>query len=372
MPPQSRRRFLKWAIAGGILGAAAIYGAYDVLENPRSDTTSCAAFSSGAILPNSDYAFFIQPYQSEVTRLVDWLTVPWNPNSFSYGFDSNYQLIRGGNWPGYTNATDVYQGGYHPGMVIIDSNFLAAMSIDYFTKSTANPTSVYNACRSYLDSTDFINPQQHASPPAQVYNGMDRREILLGKQSPHFVYGKGPVDAVYATASQIWYVPGHTLADADPIVTALPTEPVSNDYVLEFFAPQILLEYMQGNVSQAKSDFMSIIDAWEPGCPGQIGSPFDGNRASRSLSYTIIVARSCADTDGTPFWQLPGVQPIIGEMMQSLWAIQESDGGIPTSYDPSTDETPESTGEALLAFDPNLPARFAGVATTTATTSSTA
>ncbi len=359
MPVQSRRRFLKWTAAGVILGAAAIYGAFDVLDHSVTSSVSCEAVNSTETFADTDYSFFLEPYQTEVKRLVSWLTTPWN--GAGYGYDSNFQLIRGGNWPGYSNTTAVFQAGYHPGMVLIDSNFLVGMSLDEFTKYTATPTNVYATCRSYLSNTDFLNPQQHADPPSEVYVGNDRREILLGKLSPYYVEGKGPVQAVYETASQIWYVPGHTLSDSDPIVTALPTNPSSSEN-MEFFAPQILLEYMQGNVAQAKSDFLDVTGAWKSGCPGQIVAPYDGSYTSRSLSFTIIVARCCVDVDGTPFWQLPGVQPVLAEMMESLWAIQGTDGGIPTSYNPSAGETPESTGEALLAFDPNLPARFAGVA----------
>lgn len=363
MSVNSRRRFLKWAAAAGIVGAAAAFGVYEILDYPRTTSVSCAPTNVSESVTQSDYSFFIEPYQSEVARLVSWLTIPWMPNGGGYGYDPNFQLIRGGNWPGYSNTTAVFQGGYHPGMVLIDSNFLVAMSLDYFSKSSSNPTNVYNTCRAYLGDTDFINPAAHADPSSETYHGNDRREIFLGKLSPYYVQGKGPVDAVFQTASQIWYVPGHTLSNSDPIVTALPTVQVPyQPEDLEFFAPWILLEYMQGNVSQAKSDFLNIIGTWEPGCPGQIGSPYGGNYSSRTLSFTIIVARSCMDTDGTPFWQLPGVQQVLSEIIQSLWAIQGSDGGIPTSYNPSAGETPESTGEALLAFDPNLPARFAGVA----------
>jgi hypothetical protein len=352
---------LKFAAAGGVVGAAAILGAYEFLKSPLATTTtgSCGPANSSISYANSDYAFFIEPYQFEVSRLVGWLTTPWATNTGGYGYDPNYQLIRGGNWPGYSNSTEAYGSGYHPGMVLIDSNFLVGMSLDSFTKSTKNPTNVYNACRNYLNSTNFVDPASSASPSTETYKGTDRREILLGKYSPYYVKGKGPVNQVYLTASQIWYVPGHTLSGPDPIVTALPTSAVASSQDMEFFAPLILLEYMQGNIAQAKSDFLSVINSWQAGCPGQLGSPFGGNYASRDLSFTIIVARSCVDTNGTPFWLLPNVQPVVAEIVQSLWAIQGSDGSIPTSYNPSTGPTPESTGEALLAFDPNLPARFA-------------
>jgi hypothetical protein len=340
-----------------MVGAAALFGAYELLGKPNTTSSACGPTGSTFSFPDSDYSFFIEPYQSEVSRLVSWLTVPWATTTSGYGYDPNFELIRGGNWPGYSNATEAYQGGYHPGMVLIDSNFLVGMSLDEFTKASSAPTNVYNTCRAYLNETAFLNPGTGVS---ESYNGTDRREILLGKYSPYYVSGKGPVSNVYQTASQIWYVPNHTLSSPDPIVTALPTKPVP--YApedMEYFAPWILLEYMQGNVSQAKSDFLSVIDTWEPGCPGQIGSPYGGNYTSRSLSFTIVVARSCVDTDGTPFWQLPSVQPVLLQIIDSLWAIQGSDGGIPTSYNPSAGETPESTGEALLAFDPSLPARFA-------------
>jgi hypothetical protein len=362
----SRRRFLKIAAAGAIVGAASVFGGLEVLgyfNQTATTSTGCQTVHSSETMPNTDASFFIDPYQNQMNRLVDWLNTPWQPAAQGFGFDSTFQLVRGGYWPGYNDSGlfdsqggRVFPNGYHPGMVLIDSNFILAKTLDFFNQQSGRtPSTVYNTCRNYLGATTFVNPAAGASPDMEAYNGFDRREIFLGKTSPFY----GEINAVYQTASQIWYVPGHTLSSSNPIVTALPTVQVQNPTTdIEFFAPRILLEYLNDNISQAKSDFLSVINSWQPGCPGQIGAPFGGFYTSRCLSFTIAVARSCKDVDGTPFWALPGVQPIVQQIIESLWAIQQPDGGIPTSYYPAAGETPESTGEALLAFDPTLPSRF--------------
>ncbi|MGH2638755.1 MAG: twin-arginine translocation signal domain-containing protein [Rhabdochlamydiaceae bacterium] len=374
---QSRRKFLKMAAAGAFAVVASVAGIgfyYDLLGNHSSTyvtssssrATNTTSFQGGGsktttIINQADYDFFIAPHQDQVNKIVSWLMQPWgggrSSSSHSYGFDPNYQLVRGGNWPGYTDSSgNTYKNGYHSGMVIIDNNFQHGLSLDWFNAQRGVSTNAYQTCRNYLDSSRFVNPNVNASPSAQTYNGMDRREIFLGKLSPHY----GKVNAVYETASQIWYVPGHMLSDPDPIVTALPVNPFAYQQSdMEIFAPQILLEYMQGNISQAQRDFLNVINSWQSGNPGQIGGVYGGNYTSRCLSFTIAVARCCKTSSGTPFWKLPNVQPKIQEIIDTLWSIQQSNGGIPTSYAPAAGETPESCGEALLAFDPNLPSRFA-------------
>ncbi len=359
MPIQSRRRFLKFAATGAIIGAAGIFGGLEALGYFNQPTSfTCQQVNPTATFPNTDDGFFIEPYQTQINQLVNWLNTPWVPASGGYGFDSNYQLIRGGNWPGYVDSSTgkVFQSGYHPGMVLIDSNYILAKTLDWFnSQSGRTPTNIFSACSNYLyPPSSFVDPALGANATTAMYNGLDRRELFLGKLS---VWPRP--NAVYQTASQIWYLPGHTLNDISPIVTALPTTPIPNQPEdMEYYAPQILLEYLNNEVEQAKLDFLNVISHWQPGCPGQIGGPYGGSYTSRCLSFTIVVARCCKDTDGTPFWLLPNVQPVMQQIIDSLWAIQQGDGGIPTSYNPPFGVTPESTGEALLAFDPNLPSRF--------------
>jgi hypothetical protein len=283
---------------------------------------------------------------------------PWDESSpDSFGFDDNYQMVRGGSWPGYSDALgNSFNDGYHPGMVIIDNNFQHGLTLDRLNSEKGITTEVNKTVRGYLNSTQFLDPADDADPSTESYDGTDRREIFFGNLSPSY----GNLSCIKDTASQIWYVPGHTLSDPDPIVTALPTRCLpSGPSSMETYGPKILLEYMQGNVEQATNDFLRVINSWVPGTPGQLGAPYDATYKTRSLDFSIVVARCCKDTTGTYFWQRPDVQPTLQQIIDTLWATQQPDGSIPTTYAPSpVGSSPESTGEALLAFDPNLPSRF--------------
>jgi hypothetical protein len=53
------------------------------------------------------------------------------------------------------------------------------------------------------------------------------------------------------------------------------------------------------------------------------------------------------------------VQTTLQQIIDTLWAAQLADGSIAATYSPNLiGASPESTGEAMLAFDPNLPSRF--------------
>ena len=152
MSMQSRRKFLKIVSASAIAAAAAVAGAgvyFDLFRNTGTSNSSGSSTNTGTssnfisepsttILDEADYNFFIAPYKDQINRVVDWLMQPWEgstgtSSSHSYGFDSNFQLVRGGNWPGYTDTSgNVYKNGYHPGMVIIDNNFQHGLSLDWF------------------------------------------------------------------------------------------------------------------------------------------------------------------------------------------------------------------------------------------------
>jgi len=366
-PKISRRNF----IIGGVAAAAAIAatGVYLGLRpgpsNPSSTTstaptnsTSLASSTTATIVDTSDDQFFYERYANEVEGLRSWLMQPWSEaGSHTYGFDTNYQMVRGGNWPGYTDAIgNSFNDGYHPGMVIIDNNFQHGLSLDWFNSQKGISTQVNQTVRNYLNNTQFEDPAVGANPSSENYNGTDRRETFFGKLSPSY----GKLSCIMDTASQIWYVPGHTLSDPDPVVTALPTVCLpSGPSPMETFGPKMLLEYMQGNIDQTTTDFLGVINSWQPGTPGQLGAPYDTQFKTRSLDFTIVVARCCMDSTGTYFWQRPDVQPTLQEIIDTLWAAQLANGSVAATYSPNlVGSSPESTGEAMIAFDPNLPSRF--------------
>jgi hypothetical protein len=325
----------------------------------ESTTTYSSSTFSTTTVDTSDDQFFYDRYAGQVEGLRSWLMQPWNEDiSHAYGFDENYQMVRGGNWGGYIDAVgNAFSDGYHAGMVIIDNNFQHGLSLDWFNDQQGITTEVDKTVRDYLSNTQFVDPAVGSDPSTEGYDGTDRRETFFGKLSPSY----GHLTCIKDTASQIWYVPGHTLSDPDPIVTALPTDCLPDGpSSMETFGPKMLLEYMQGDLEQTTSDFLGVINSWEPGTPGQLGAPYDTQYRTRSLDFTIVVARCCQDSTGTYFWQRSDVQPTLQQIIDTLWASQLTDGSMAATYAPTLKgASPESTGEAMLAFDPNLPSRFA-------------
>jgi hypothetical protein len=325
---------------------------------PLSSDSTISSLTTTVFEDATDVQFFYERYSGQTEGLRSWLMQPWSETSSNtYGFDPNYQMVRGGNWPGYSDSLgNNFNDGYHPGMVIIDNNFQHGLSLDWFNAQVGISTHVNQTVRYYLENTQFVDPAVSASPSIESYNGTDRRETFFGKLSPSY----GKLTCIMDTASQIWYVPGHTLSDSDPIVTALPTDCLSDSpSPMETFGPKMLLEYMQGDIEQTTADFLNVINSWQSGSPGQLGAPYDTQYRTRSLDFTIIVSRCCKDSTGTYFWQRPDVQQTLQEIIDTLWASQLADGSMAATYFPNLKgASPESTGEALLAFDPNLPSRF--------------
>ncbi len=366
IPKISRRNFIIGGVAAGAaVAASALYLTSQpsslkqtTITSATTNTTFSSSSASTTVVDASDDQFFYERYSGEVEGLRSWLMQPWSEDSsHTYGFDENYQMVRGGNWPGYSDSLgNVFDDGYHPGMVIIDNNFQHGLSLDWLNAQQGIATEVNKTVRGYLSVTQFVDPTVGSDPSTESYDGTDRRETFFGKLSPSY----GQLTCVKDTASQIWYVPGHTLSDPDPIVTALPTVCLpSGPSSMETFGPQMLLEYMQGNVEQATTDFLGVIDSWQPGSPGQLGAPYDTRYRTRSLDFTIVVARCCQDITGTYFWQRADVQPTLQQIVDTLWASQLPDGSMAATYSPTLKgASPESTGEAMLAFDPNLPSRF--------------
>jgi hypothetical protein len=313
---------------------------------------------------NTDYSFFIAPNAGRVEAVREWLMQPYDPTSrLSFGYDNSTGLISGGYWPGYGN----YTNGYHNGAVLIDTNLLLGKSLDYLNAQKGVTTDIAANTQKWLDNTTFVNPDQPGI--AQSYEGNDRREILFGKV----------VSCVYVTASQIWYVPNHTLSDPLPIVTALPTN-CSQDKPssLELFAPWIDLNFLNGNRTQALTDFTYTIDNWIPtpgtGVNGSTGGRFNSILDPASPCSTArVLALWLESARATGYWNLnSNTRTVAEQVVNELWSLQQPGGGLSaTGGSPGCrlgQVIPESGGEAILAFDPRVPSWFGITVANSATT----
>lgn len=295
--------------------------------------------------PTADYKFFIQPYVNNIELLRNWLMTPESDATLKAGYDPNYGLIRGGHW----------NGSWHNGMVLIDANLLTASTLDYLNTQKGISTNVLGSVRQWLDATTFTDPTG-VNPPA-TYQGDDRREILFGTVLP----------CVNDTSGQVYYAPGHTSTDVDPIVTALPTtcHKSTTTAAMDVFAIQTALLYLTGQVAAAKAMFDQTVTAWTPSVGtglggttgGEFSPPFDGAsncHHTRNLGYWIAMARA------TGFWI--NQQTITQQALNELWAHQvPSTGGILVNYPAcgsQVKDTGESAGITLLSIDPRLPGWF--------------
>ena len=267
---------------------------------------------------------------------------PFNLADEKSGYDPNFGMIRGGYWG----------GGFQNGFVLIDTQLILAKSLDYFNAQAGVHTDIEGKLRVWLNST-FVDP---STGMTGTYNGDDRREIMFGTV----------LNCVNEDSGQVYYVQGHTLSDADPITTALPVAcSESTGGAMNTYALWIELYYLKGDLQTATSMFMNTIGAWTPtpgtGIGGSTGGYFSGSldqgtcKSSRSLGYWLEMARA------TGFWNTNSqTKEVALEVMDELWAHQSSDGGILVSYPNcgGAKESGESSGLALIAFDPRVPSWF--------------
>jgi hypothetical protein len=322
------------------------------------ETESASSSSSSPTLTNStstvtanssvtDYSFFIQGNVVRIEALRQWFMSPMNVSTNKAGYDPSYGMIRGGFW----------DGGFQNGFVLIDSQLIVANTLDYLNSQGGVTTDIEGNMRQWLTS-QFIDP---ATGQTSTYNGEDRREILFGKNT----------SCVMGDSGQVFYVPGHTISDAVPITTALPTTCVGDGLsAMNTYAPAIELAYIQGNVSGAVAMFLNTVAGWTPtpgtGINGTTGGYFSDTfdsgpdqgkcKSSRTLGYWIEMARA------TGFWDLDATTITVAqEVMDELWAHQQADGGIMVNYPgckSQLKDSVESSGITLVAFDPRVPSWF--------------
>ncbi len=325
----------RWAIAIALVASAVI--AFIV-------TIPFVQRPSGPPCPSNDYNCFTGPKTAGVELVRQWFMRPFSGASGTFGYDPTYEMIRGGDWG----------GGWHNGFVLIDSNLILAKALDYSNAQKGIVTHVEANLRQWLTNTTFNDPQ---TGQGATYQGNDRREIMFGKI----------LACVMDTSGQVYYVPGHTLSDPVPITTAIPTtcaNPLRSS-AMSVLALWIELYYLEGNSADASKNFDVTVSGWTPtpgtGIGGSIGGYFndqlDGGKckSSRTLALWVHMVRA------TGFWNRDSQTRTMAQQVQNqLWANQGSDGGISSSYPTCTGykATPESSGYALLAYDPRVPSWF--------------
>lgn len=314
-----------------------------------TSTTTQSQFSTGSnTYPSTDYNFFIAPNLARIEAVRQWFMEPEDVANSKAGYDPTYGMIRGGYWA----------GGFHDGFVLIDTQLILASSLDYFNSVNGIHTDIQANLRQWLGNTTFTDPSNGA---VGTYNGTDRREVLFGTA----------IICIRGDTGQVYYVNGHTLSDPIPMTTALPTSCTSDaPGGMNTYAPWIELHYLQGNVQDAQQMFMTTINAWTstPGTGighttgGYFSDTFDSGpdqgkcKSSRTLGYWIEMARA------TGFWDLNNqTRTIAAQVVDELWAHQEPDGSISVNYPGCKNDikaTGESSGLALVAFDPRVPSWF--------------
>ncbi len=319
------------------IGGVVVFYVVSQTPGQSSQTTSTA----------TDYSFFIAGNLQRIESLRLWFMSAPNDATNKAGYDPSYGMIRGGFWA----------GGFQDGFVLIDSQLIAASTLDFLNGAAGQNTSIYSTMRQWLSG-------QFAYPPSGVtatYNGTDRREIMFGTILP----------CVSADSGQVYYVPGHTLSDPVPITTALPngcTTPTPSG--MDKYALWIELYYLEGDVTMSKSMYQTVLNSWTPtsgtGIGGTTGGyfsdvfdngPDQGNcKSSRALGYFLEMTRA------TGFWNMSDQSRMVSlQASNELWGHQQPDGGIAVNYPgcgSQSKASPESTGLALLAFDPRVPTWF--------------
>ena len=332
-----RRSLVVWALIITIAIAAIASLTVFYFQNQGTEST---------IFPSTDSAFFLEPNVARVEATRQWFMSPFNFANEKVGYDPTYGLIRGGFW----------NGGFQNGFVIIDSQLLAAKTLDYFNSLHGLTTRIEANMRTWLANTTWIDPSNYNL--SGKYQGNDRREIMFGKVLP----------CVMDDSGQVFYAPGHTLSDPIPVTTALTnfSSCTNQSNGMNTFAIWIELYYLEGNINQAKSMFSQTVQGWTPtpntGINGTTGGyfsdvfdsgPAQGHcKSSRALEYWIHMARA------TGFWNLNSQTRLMAlQVMDELWAHQLPDGGISVNYPGCGNDrksSGESSGLALLAFDPRV------------------
>ena len=316
---------------------------YIVASQGIDQTSISTTKSTGA----TDYNYFIASNLARIEALREWFMSPFNFAANKAGYDPSYGMVRGGFWG----------GGFQNGFVLIDSQLIAASTLDFLNAASGLNTSIYSDMQQWLTG-QFIDPSTGATG---TYNGTDRREIMFGMDLP----------CVASDSGQVFYVPGHTLTDPVPITTALPTGCTTpGPSAMPTYSLWIELYYLRGNMSTAEGMYQTVLNGWTatPGTGlggttgGYFSDLFDNGpdqgkcKSSRALGYFLEMSRA------TGFWNMSDQSRTIAlETSDELWAHQNSDGGIAVNYPGCGNQTkssPESTGLALLAFDPRVPAWF--------------
>jgi hypothetical protein len=226
-------------------------------------------------------------------------------------------------------------GGWTSACIIVDNSLQECRSLDFFSNFFGfRPTHCEASCRRWL-AQEFADSNGNGS---YRYNGLDRREIYFQKDTGF----------VYTTTGQTMWVKEHGRDSNAPIVTALPVNPIRNYSAkpMELFAPQIVLDWIQGNKSRAQSNFDSVMRSVTQ--DGDLSPPFGGG-VVRALLLTIVCGRI------TGLWKQYSEK--IQAIIRMVWSIQDSvSGGLPQLFPGGKNFfTPEPNGQCLLAFDPNLP-----------------
>lgn len=309
-----------------------------------SNFSSTSSSSSTTFTTNADYSFFLAPNLARIIALREWFMTPFNASDQKAGYDPVFGMIRGGYWG----------GGFQNGFVLIDSNLILAKSLDYFNALDGESTDIEGNMMHWLSNTTFVDP---TTGQTATYSGNDRREIMFGNLE----------QCVMDDSGQVFYAPGFTPGDPVQITTALPTSCDSGSTgSMNIYAIQIELTYLEGNTNLAQQMFEATMSGWTPtsgtGLGGSVGgyfnNSFDGGncKSSRTLGYWLEMARA------TGFWSLDAQSKTMAQqVMNELWAHQLPDGSVSVDYPGCGNDnraSPESSGLALVAFDPRVPLWF--------------
>ena len=215
--------------------------AQSAAQSGQADSPAASANSVNTASP--DYQTFIQPSLANIELVRSYLMTPYSQgHAGGLGYNSQYGLIEGGNWPnscqtgngiticpqktaaanaGITCPSSTCFLTNKAGAVLIDNNLMIGSTLDYLNSLKGISTNILGNTRNYL-SQQFVNPTGPSG--TYSYNGQDRREIFLGNTSPYY----GKINCVYQGGTQDWYTVGHNYNQSFPITTELPNLSVAD------------------------------------------------------------------------------------------------------------------------------------------------
>lgn len=379
-----RRRNLFLVAVAAIIALIAATSTYVFFIAPSSA-------HSIVITPTEDYDLWVKPYLSQLAMIEGVLTHSYSPGTHgSYGYDSALGLVCGGDTEP-SAAISVYSG-YNNVCVLIDNNLEGGASLDYFA-SPASPLlgqpgfnemnlHIYTNTRNYLSMPFYgIGP---CSPPFEIYSYpanfslLERTETEYGFAGPYVsvliqpgihVGDVGTLTCDGETEQgQVWYLENNDNPDSTMIATELPssTPPLANSSLdeLSFVIDELYMQCVGGTTpcSQWQSAYQYAMSEY----------PFPAPRDA--LHFVQVTRATGAWAMSNMSYNGVSAETMLKETISDIFTPQDAggalgaNGGLSQSWGKGADDTPEPNFQALVAFDPRMPAWFSTTCMKNATT----